>query len=52
MSEEIVTIPKLKYNDLVRDSNRLAALEAVGVDNWEGYDHAMAVLRGEEDEDY
>lgn len=33
-------------------SDRLAALEAAGVDNWEGYGHAMAVLRGEEDEDW
>lgn len=33
------------------DSDRLAALEAAGVDNWEGYGHAMRVLHGEEDED-
>jgi hypothetical protein len=30
----------------------LAALEAAGVDNWEGYDHAMRILNGDEDEDH
>jgi hypothetical protein len=49
--QETVTIPKAKYNDLVRSSNRLAALEAAGVDNWGGYDHAMQVLHGDEDDD-
>lgn len=28
---------------------RLAALEAAGVDNWEGYGHAMAILEGDEE---
>jgi hypothetical protein len=27
---------------------KLEALESAGVDNWEGYDEAMALLRGEE----
>lgn len=35
--------------ELEKDSARLAALEAAGVDNWEGYGHAMAILHGEED---
>jgi hypothetical protein len=49
VNEETVTILKSKYNDLVRASNRLAALEAAGVDNWSGYDHAMQILHGDED---
>jgi hypothetical protein len=32
------------------DVARLRALEIAGVDNWEGWDYAMAVLRGEEDD--
>lgn len=45
------TLSHAEYQQLKRDSDRLGALEAAGVDNWEGYGHAMAVLRGEEDED-
>lgn len=33
---------------LREDSRKLAALEAAGVDNWEGYDDAMASLSEEE----
>jgi hypothetical protein len=50
-----LTLVPMTLDDLEsyrKDSARLAALEAAGVDNWEGYGHAMAVLRGEEDEDY
>jgi hypothetical protein len=38
--EETVTITKEKYDSLVLDSLWLGALEAAGVDNWEGYDFA------------
>lgn len=40
MSEEMVTITKAKYDQLLEDSEFLAALEAAGVDNWEGYEFA------------
>ncbi len=30
---------------------RLAALEAAGVDNWEGYSYAMAILEGDAEQD-
>lgn len=50
MTEEKITIPKSRYNEFVARSNRLGALEAAGVDNWEGYDHAMRILHGEDDE--
>jgi hypothetical protein len=32
---------------LREDRDMLRALEAAGVDNWEGHDHAMSILRGE-----
>lgn len=31
-------------------ADKLGALEAAGVDNWEGYSHAMSIYRGEEDD--
>ena len=37
--------------DLVQDGKKLTALENAGVDNWEGYSHAMDLFHDEEDED-
>jgi hypothetical protein len=42
--EEMVTITKKEYEGLVEDSRKLAALEAAGVDNWQGYDDAMEIM--------
>ncbi len=39
----IVSIPKAKYDQLVRDQKWLYALEAGGVNNWEGYDLARSI---------
>jgi hypothetical protein len=39
MSE--VTITREEYDALLQDSKFLQALEAAGVDNWEGYSFAM-----------
>jgi hypothetical protein len=39
-----VTIPAEEYYQLMRDSAKLTALEAAGVDNWDGYDYAMELL--------
>jgi len=36
-----ITIKKDIYESLMRDSNKLDALECGGVDNWSGYDDAM-----------
>ena len=33
-----------EYTNLINDRNKLRALEATGVDNWEGYDIAMEYL--------
>lgn len=39
-----VEIPEAEYNELVKQSMILAALEAGGVDNWDGYDDAIEDL--------
>lgn len=51
MSEDFpkVTISMDSYKTLCRDSKVLAALEASGVDNWEGYDIAMQMLRDDKE---
>lgn len=43
-----VTITEEEYEDLLKDQRKLIALEAGGVDNWEGYDWAMETLEEEE----
>lgn len=43
--EEMVTISKSEYESLKEDSEKLNALECLGVDNWCGYDDAMNYLR-------
>lgn len=47
--EETVTIAKSEYERLIADSEFLGALEACGVDNWEGYDLARDLMRETED---
>lgn len=39
-----VTIPAGRFEELTNAEATLSALEAAGVDNWEGYDHAMEIL--------
>lgn len=39
-----ITIDKNTLLQLIKDSEKLAALEAEGVDNWEGYNLAMKEL--------
>lgn len=43
-SEDTITIPVSEWNRLNADSAILEALEAGGVDNWEGYDDALESL--------
>jgi hypothetical protein len=47
---ETVTISKAFYAELIERSTELAALDAYGVDNWEGYGEAMRSLEEDEDE--
>jgi hypothetical protein len=49
--KETVTISKAEYESLLEDSNKLLALEGAGVDNWEGYDEAMEMMREMNEED-
>jgi hypothetical protein len=42
---DVLVIAKKSYDSLCEDSKKLTALEAAGVDNWEGYDNAMDILR-------
>jgi hypothetical protein len=43
-----ISVPLEEWADLQAAANKLAALEAAGVDNWEGYDSAMDALSYEE----
>ena len=49
--EEMITISKKEYDQLQKDSNFLAALEAAGVDNWCGYGEAYNILEEWKKED-
>jgi hypothetical protein len=42
-----VTLTQEQYNMLMLNVSKLHALEAAGVDNWEGYDIAMDTLAAE-----
>lgn len=46
--EEEVTIGLARYQMLLEAENFLYALQAAGVDNWEGYSDAIDMLEGEE----
>ena len=48
---EKVTISKAEYDRLCRSEDKLSALEAYGVDNWEGYAEALGSIYGDEEED-
>lgn len=43
-ADTMVTIPQARYKELLRAEAKLDALEQAGVDNWEGYSHAMEIL--------
>ena len=45
MSETKVSITLDEYSQLLDRDQELAALEAAGVDNWEGYEEAMNILK-------
>lgn len=38
-----------EFTELVEARDKLQALEAAGVDNWDGYDFAMELLNEEEE---
>ena len=41
MNAEMITVPKDEYESYLKAWQKLQCLEAVGVDNWDGYDFAM-----------
>ena len=47
-TDDTVTISRKEYDQLQKDADMLNALEACGVDNWEGYSEAHAYLREQE----
>jgi len=47
---ETVTISRKEYDQLQKDAGMLNALEACGVDNWEGYSDAHKYLREQQEE--
>jgi hypothetical protein len=48
-NENEITLPIERYTKMRRDIDKLRALEAAGVDNWEGYSYAMEILAEEEE---
>lgn len=48
--EETVIISKRDFDKLNRDSRKLAALEAGGVDNWEWYGESLKDFVAEDEE--
>jgi hypothetical protein len=42
--EEMVEITKKQYEELQDAQAFLLALQAAGVDNWDGYDYAIDIL--------
>lgn len=51
VGDKIVMIPQDEYNDLLESARWLCALEAAGVDNWEGFDEACKILKEWDDEE-
>ena len=44
-TKETVTISKEEYDQLIKDQEFLEALRGAGVDNWEGYDYAIEIMK-------
>lgn len=49
--EETITISKAVYEDMLEDIAFLRALEAAGVDNWEGFGIAQDMLDPEDEDE-
>lgn len=45
-----VTLTEAEHRELLTAYRTLSALEAVGVNNWDGYDGAMAILEDGNDD--
>ena len=51
MIDNYVSISLEEYIRLVEDQQFLNCLEQAGVDNWEGYEHAISLWREYKDEE-
>ena len=40
-----ITISKKEYEELLEDQKLLQCLQGAGVDNWDGYDYAMEMMK-------
>jgi hypothetical protein len=49
VAKDNITISMERYTELIMSERKLNALEAAGVDNWDGYDWAMEELQDEEE---
>lgn len=47
MDQEMITITKEEYDDLIARVEWLECLEAAGVDNWNGFEEAFRYRDGE-----
>ena len=45
MNKEMVSLSKAEYDELLEAKKMLSALRWAGVDNWDGYDYAMEILK-------
>ncbi len=43
-NEEMITISKKEYDDLLDAAKFLTCLEGAGIDNWIGYDDAIELM--------
>ena len=48
-TDDTVTISRKEYDQLQKDAGMLNALEACGVDNWEGYSEAHRLREQQEE---
>lgn len=51
MSEEMVTISKREYAELLERDRLLSTLEEHGVDNWTWYGEALSEFYGDQDKE-
>lgn len=49
MDDEMVTIKKSEYEQLIERDIWLQCLEAAGVDNWQGMEEAIRIKRGDDE---
>lgn len=43
--KDTATLPRSEYDELVEKARWADALDAAGVDNWDGCDHAQEIMR-------